>query len=490
MYRDLRYWLEQVEGLGQLHRVAAPVDWDLEMSTITYLVASTTPSPALLFENPIDSGIPGLSLLWNILGSSEERIALALGLDPTLPTVDLIRATRELLARKPIRPNVVDASSAPVNQNVLLGDDVDLALFPTPRMWPLDGGRYIGTGDIVITRDPDDGTVNVGTYRQMIQGRNEVGFYASPGKDVVLQREKYWRKGEPCPVVAVYGVDPLLFLVGSQGFARDVSELDVAGGIRGEAVDVVIGEVTGLPIPAWAEIAIEGFAYPGEMKAEGPFGEFTGYYGRPEAEAPLIKVEAVHFRNTPIMTCALMADYPACEQNTFFSIIRSARIWDDLEKLGVPGIRGAYSHPAAAGGFGMVIISMEQMRPGHVSQVLSLAAQCPAAAYYTKWIVAVDEDVDPTKINEVLWAMTTRCNPSDDIDVLRNTWSSPLDPTLNPAEKRPYGSKALINACKDHRFLKTFSSRSHPRRSMCDQVSRRWEELGFAGPAPTVQSVG
>jgi len=489
VYKDLREWITQVESAGQLHRVGVPVSWNLEMSTVSYMASYTQQSPAVLFENPTDSGIPGTSLLWNMLGSSEQRIALGLGLDPDLPTRDLIRATRELLARPLIAPRMIDASSAPVTQNSLFGEQIDLTRLPVPRMWPLDGGRYLGTGDVVITRDPEDGTVNVGTYRQMLQGPREVGFYVSPGKDAFLQREKYWSKGQPCPVVAVYGVDPLLFMLGSQGFARDVSEFDVGGGIRGEGIEVVIGPVTGLPIPAHAEIAVEGFAYPGDMKPEGPFGEFTGYYGKPEADAPVIKVEAVHHRDAPILTCALMAEYPACEQNTFFSIIRSAKIWDDLEKLGVPGIRGAYSHPAAAGGFGLVIVSLKQARPGHAAQVLALAAQCPAAAYYTKWIVAVDDDVDPTKIDQVLWAMTTRCNPSEDIDVLRMTWSSPLDPSQNPPEKRPFGSKALVNACKDYRHIKTFSTRSHPKREVCEQVAKRWTELGFSAPVPDVQSV-
>ena len=136
-----------------------------------------------------------------------------------------------------------------------------------------------------------------------------------------------------------------------------------------------------------------------------------------------------------------------------------------------------------------MIVSLKQARPGHAAQVLALAAQCPAAAYYTKWIVAVDDDVDPTKIDQVLWAMTTRCNPSEDIDVLRMTWSSPLDPSQNPPEKRPFGSKALVNACKDYRHIKTFSTRSHPKREVCEQVAKRWTELGFSAPVPDVQSV-
>jgi len=223
------------------------------------------------------------------------------------------------------------------------------------------------------------------------------------------------------------------------------------------------------------------------LREEGPFGEFTGYYGRHAGKAPLVEVTAVHYRNNPILTNALMADYPSCEQSGFFAAIRSAKVWDDFDRLGVPGIKGVYAHPAAAGGLGMTIISLEQSYAGHAAQALALAAQSPGGAYFTKWIIAVDEDVDPTNIDEVLWAMATRCNPAESIDILRNTWSTPLDPAQNPPELRPYGSKALINACKQHRYLATYSKRTALRKSVYDKVSARWGALGLPGEAPPIR---
>ncbi|MBI4491871.1 MAG: UbiD family decarboxylase, partial [Chloroflexi bacterium] len=159
-------------------------------------------------------------------------------------------------------------------------------------------------------------------------------------------------------------------------------------------------------------------------------------------------------------------------------------IWNDLEALCIPGIRGVYAHPAAAGGFSMQVISLEQRYAGHAAQVLALAAQCPGGAYYSQWIVAVDEGVDPTDINQVIWAMSTRCNPSEDIDLLRQTWSTWLEPTQNPPDERPYGSKALINACKEHRYLPVFSRRSRLTREMYDRVAARWAQLGLPGTPP------
>jgi UbiD family decarboxylase len=486
---DLRDWLSRVESLGELIRVSAPVNRDEEMSAISYLVAKLHPSPAVLFERPrgFEKSPIGARLLWNILGPSIKRVALTLEESPETPTVELIRRVKERLKRR-IPPREVSDAAAPIYEHTLTGKDIDLEKLPIPRHWPLDGGRYAGTGDAVITRDPDSGYLNIGTYRMMVQGKAQVGLYLSPGKDARLHITRAWQQGKPIHVAAAWGIDPLFMLVGSQTFPKNVSEYEYAGGIKGEPIPVVRGTTTDLMLPANAELVIEGTIAPNSVKAEGPFGEFPGYYGRPEAGCPLIDVTAVHYRTRPILTNALMADYPSCEQSGFFSVIRSAKIWDDLDKLGVPGIQGVYAHPAAAGGFGMTVISLEQRHAGHAAQVLALAAQVPGGAYYTKWIIAVDEDVDPTDMDQVIWAMASRCNPIDDIDILRNTWSTWLDPTQNPPEKRPYGSKALINACKEHRHLPAFSKRTTLRKTVYDRVAARWGELGLPGEIPRVRA--
>jgi 4-hydroxy-3-polyprenylbenzoate decarboxylase len=294
--------------------------------------------------------------------------------------------------------------------------------------------------------------------------------------------------GKSVQVAAAWGIDPLFMVLGSQTFPKNVSEYEFLGGVKGEPIPLVKGKTTDLLLPANAEFVIEGIIKPNSVKSEGPFGEFPGYYGRPEAGCPLVEITAIHYRNNPILTNALMADYPSCEQSGFFSIIRSARIWDDLDKLGIPGIQGVYAHPAAAGGFGMTVISLEQRYAGHAAQTLALAAQVPGGAYYTKWIIAVDEDIDPTDMDQVIWAMSSRCHPIDDIDILRNTWSTWLDPTQNPPEKRPYGSKALINACKEHRHLPVFSKRTALRKEIYDKVAGEWKKLGLPGQVPTVRA--
>jgi UbiD family decarboxylase len=487
MISDLRQWLSEVDKLGELVCVQEPVDPLEEMGAVTYLVAKQTPSPAVVFDKPSGPNALEARLLWNILGPSFRRIALTMEEPPDIGTLELIRRVKDKMQNR-MPPEEVAERDAPVYEHTLRGDEIDLTQLPIPRHWPLDGGRYAGTGDAVITRDPDSGYLNVGTYRMMVQGPRQCGLYLSPGKDARLHITRAWQRGESIQVAAAWGIDPLFMVVGSQTFPKNLSEYDFAGGIKGQPVPVVRGKATDLLLPANAEFVIEGEIRPGSIKAEGPFGEFPGYYGRPEAGAPLVDITAVHYRTRPILTNALMADYPSCEQSGFFAVARAARIWADLDRLGIPGIAGVYSHPAAAGGFGMTVLSLEQRYAGHAAQALALAAQVPGGAYYTKWIIAVDEDVDPTDIDQVIWAMGSRCNPIDDIDILRNTWSTWLDPSQNPPEDRPYGSKALINACKEHRYLPVFSKRTALRREVYERVAERWRDLGLPGQAPSVRA--
>jgi len=482
--RDLREWLAGVAAIGQLMRITAEVSRNEEMGAITYLLHQTINAPALLFER-IKGCPPGFGALWNPLGSSVDRFALAIGEPTGLAVMELIRRCKARFNVQ-LPPVYVDASEAPVNAHHMFGDEVDVRIFPAARHWPRDGGEYIGTCDAIITRDPDGGWLNVGTYRQMVQGKDRVGLYLSPGKDARLHIERYWSRNKPCEVVCCWGIDPATFIAASQTFPKTVSELDFIGGLTGRPVELVKGQAGSLPYPARAEIVVEGVIPPNSQKLEGPFGEFQGYYGRPEDYAFLVEVTAAHYGNEPILTHALMADYPANECALLYSVARSARIWSDLDRLGVPGIKGVYCHPAAAGGFAMTVVALEQRYAGHAPQALALAAQVPGGAYFSKWIIAVDDDVDPSNVNQVLWAMSTRCNPVEDIDILRQTWSTWLDPTQNPPEERPYGSKALVNACMEHRHIKEFSKRTKVRRAVYETVTARWGELGLVGTPPRV----
>jgi len=480
---SLTAWMDKAAAIGELKTISAEVDPDLEMSTVAYLSGREVGSPAILFENI--KGHPGHRALYNMLGSSLNRVSLTIGEQPGMDPIEVVRVLKEKMKRR-IPPKVVDAKDAAVNRNIETGDAIDITRFPASKMWPRDGGKYIGTGDAVITRDPDSGRINLGTYRQMIKSRNEVGYYASPGKDTLLDRELWWEKGEPAPVAAVYGLDPLLFMVAATSFPKDVSEYDFYGGISGAPIEVFESDVTGLTLPANAEIIVEGFCYPDRTFKEGPFGEFTGYYGRPGDATPYIEIKTVRYRNDPILTCALMADWPANESGLFWAMTKAAKVWADLDAMGVPGVKGVWSPPEAAG-WGMTVVSIKQLYAGHAAQTMALAAQCMGGAYFTKYVIVVDDDVDPTSIADVLWAMVTRSRPAESIDILRETWSTYLDPSLNPPEIRPWGSKCLINACMDFRHIKEFSPRTKLSRPVYDRVVAKWNALGFTGEAPKVR---
>jgi UbiD family decarboxylase len=479
---DLETWLQKVEEMGELKRITAEVDPDLEISTVAYLSGKEIGSPALLFENI--TGHPGGRALYNALGSSLTRICLAIREKPVDNPVELIKKLTHKMESK-IPPQVVGSEEAIVNENVLTGAQVDIGQFPAPRMWPLDGGKYLGTADAVITRDPESGRINVGTYRMMIKSRNEIGLYTSPGKDAGIDMQKWWDQGKPAPVAAIYGLDPLLFIVGATTFPKTETEYDYFGGINGAPAKVFESDVTGLLLPAGAEIIVEGFAHPGETFAEGPFGEFTAYYGRPEAPTPYIRIEKIRHKNRPILTNALMADWPSNECGLFWALTRAAKVWNDLDKLGVPGIKTVWSPPEAAG-WGMTVVSIKQLYAGHAPQVMALAAQCMGGAYFSKYIVVVDDDVDATNVSEVLWAMVTRSRPAESIDILRETWSTYLDPSKNPPSERPWGSKCLINACMEYKYIKDFSPRTKLSKPVYETVAKRWAELGFDGAAPAI----
>src|ERR1700730_3654971 len=301
-WRDLRDWLALIDDNGRLLRINQPVDPDQELAAMTCMGTPRENAPALLFE-ALDGDRFGARVLANMLGSSKERYALAVGLDPDLSIAEMIAATRTILRRR-IGPVRIPAATAPVNEIILREDEIDLTAFPVPKFWPGDGGRYIGTGDITLTSHPDTGRINVGVYRQTLHGPRRVGLYCSPGKHGLLDREAWWARGEPCEVVAAYGVDPVLFMLAAQVFAAGERERNWSRGIKGRAGELTQAEFVDLPIPAHCEIAIEGILRPGEFAPEGPLGEFTGYYGGTRGPPPGIAVKAVHHRRHSILTAA------------------------------------------------------------------------------------------------------------------------------------------------------------------------------------------
>jgi UbiD family decarboxylase len=448
--RDLRGWIAEADRIGELKRIDG-ADWNVEIGAITELGHHRgEQSHALLFDN-IQGYPKGYRVVSNTM-NTVKRIAMTLYIEPRSDRLDFVRdIKRHITDVNYVKPEVV--KDGPVMENVFQGQDIDMLKFPTPKWHELDGGRYIGTGSVDITRDPDEGWVNLGTYRVMIHDHDTLGFYISPGKQGRIMREKYFAKGEPCKVAVSFGQDPLLYLAGGIEVPHGVSEYDWVGGLQRHPVQVIRGEYTGLPIPAHSEIVVECEAIPGQDRDEGPFGEWTGYYGSSVRPEPIMKVHRLYHRNDPILLGA-PPTRPPCEFCYMRCFVRAALIWQELEAAGVPDVRGVWCHEAGAARL-LTIVSIKQRYPGHARQAGAVAAYCHAGAYLGRYVIVVDDDIDVTNTNDVLWALTTRSNPEADIEIIRRSWSGPLDPII-PRGQKGHSSRAIIDACRPYEWLKDF----------------------------------
>ncbi len=449
---DLRDFLDQVEDGGELKRVTG-AHWDKEVGAVTEVLyrEKVDRSPLLMFDEIADYP-KGMRLVYGMLGSPL-RLALALGISPEdsrdrRRLLDLYRA--KIKAQAPIPPRIVN--TGPVMENIDRDDDVDLLKFPVPIHHELDGGRYIGTACGVVTRDPDTGRVNVGTYRVQVNGRDSATSYISNGKQGRIQRDKYLTAGKPCPMVIIIGIDPATYIAARYTLSDQVPELDWAGGLAGGAIECIEGEVTGLPFPAHAEIVLEGEVSATETAPEGPFGEWTGYYAGGARDEPVIKISRVYYRDNPILTCAASQKPP---HSHLFErcFIRSAGLLDSLEGAGIPDVKGVWVHQAGSGRT-FVAISIKQRYFGHANQVGLVASQVNPTGYVGRYVVVVDDDIDPTDIHDVIWAMGTRSDPKTDITTLDRCWSSRLDTMVT--DDKLYNSRVVIDACIPYERIDSF----------------------------------
>jgi UbiD family decarboxylase len=475
---DLREFLDKCSEMGEVQLIEG-VDWDLEIGAIAQWQVQDPNSPLLLFDK-IKGYPPGYRICCNMWRTrTREALALGLPLEETKRGIDLVRAWRDKVKQgvTPIPPKTV--KTGPVMENVQTGKEIDLYKFPVPKWHEHDGGRYIGTGHVVITRDPDEEWINLGTYRVQVQDKNTATIYMSPGRHAGIIRRKYWDKGVGCPVVVSVGGDPALFGFSCIELPWKAAEYDYAGWLRGKAVEIVEGPVTGLPIPATAEIALEGELVPPEVdsRREGPFGEWTGYYGSAERMEPAFKIKAVLHRNEPI----LMSSPPTLPSRTHYLGVwtrRAADVWTDLEKS-MPGIKGAYLlDEPLAGKIG--VISIKQLYIGHAKQVALAAAGNRSLAYLCKWIIVVDDDIDPSNVSEVLWAVCTRCEPGEDIDIIRQCWGSALDSRLHPEKRKKREldhSTALILACKPYAWISEFPKDIKLSPEKLSEIESKWATL-------------
>ena len=474
LFKDLRGFMQRLDEIGQLKKVEG-ADWDLEIGTLTELMAERL-GPALLFDK-IKDYPEGYRVLSNtVLSKIGQRVAFNHA--DEMSDVEIVRYWKDKWKQyQPVPPREV--KTGPVMENVFTGDDINLWKFPVPRWHDKDGGRYIGTGVVTVTRDPDEGWVNCGTYRVMVYDEKTLSFYSSPGKHANIMRRKHWDRGEECPVVMSFGEEPFLCGVSTIPLPWGMGEFEFTGYMRGEPVDVIKGPITGLPIPATAEIVIEGFSPPPSVdsRPEGPFGEWTGYYGSGVRTEPVVHVKALYHRNAPI----LYGRPPLKADPGQYSIpIHSATfLWSQLDKVGIPGIKGVWVH--GRGNRVISVVSVKQMYLGHARQVNALAAALFSGGALTgKWSIVVDDDIDPSDWEDVLWALCTRCDPETSIDIVRGFLTSPLDPSIPPEkrQKRDFTTaKVLINACRPYHWIKDFAPVNIASPELREKVFDKWSHL-------------
>ncbi len=473
---DFRAWIENAKAIGQLKEVEN-ADPNLELGAITELNAKRR-GPALLFGN-FRGYRPGFRVLTGSMLNSR-TLGLTLGIEENLETMaftDRISEKLRMIEAKGADYPIEYVDDGPVIENRATGEDIDLDIFPAPRWHEMDGGDYIGTGCVHIYRDPQNGWVNVGAYRVQRQSKNTVGTFISPGHHGNIIRQKYWEKNEPCPVVIVFGSHPLFLVMGGLEVPAGVDELTWIGAVAGQRVPVIRGLVTGLPIPADAEVAIEGFVSRGDNQEEGPFGEFTGYYAGGRKPDTLVRVKALYYRNDPILLGA-PPSRPLHDYSYFSSVLRSAAVKESLRKAGIPGVKGVWVSEAGASRM-WVVTSIQQQYAGHAAQAATVAVQCHTGGLMNRYSIVVDDDIDPSNNDDVIWAISTRSDPATDIDILRQCWSNPLDPMIATSEKdrkRLWNSRAIINACRpwDRVQAKDFPPVAEATPDLLRETKKKW----------------
>jgi len=465
--KSMRDFIEQCEQEGMLKRITAEVDWDLELSHIAK-INEEKHGPALLFENVKDYDSPVITSVC----TTTERLSMIMGAPLESSLVDLMRLWVEKNDTK-VPPKWVD--SGPCKENKMMGDEVDLFKFPAPKFYPLDGGRFFGTAHFVVTKDPDTGWVNLGTYRLQLLDKNHLGTQFIRGKHSDIMLKKYQAMKKPMPVAVVVGCDPVLFLMGAARLSATDSEYDLAGSIRGEAIEVVKTETNDLPVPATAEIVVEGEVDADKFMEEGPFGEYTGYYsGIGSTPRNFIDVKCVTYRSNPIFWGTTVGR-AVTDTHMTMALTYGSTLWQQLTAMKIPGIQAVYCPPEGSGRF-LAIISLKQMYPGHANQVLTAAVSTEMGAYGLKTVIVVDDDIEPWDIPRVMYALSFRFQPNR-CQVIKRGRSTPLDPSL-PLGERHITGRLLMDATIPY----DWDEKPVPielDEEITKKVMARWQDLGL-----------
>lgn len=429
-YRDLRDFIAGLEAKGELIRISEPVDPNLEITEICDRTLRNK-GPAILFENPIGSDVP---LLGNLFGTPE-RVAFGMGED----SVEALREVGKLLAflKEPDPPKgLKDAwNTLPIFKKVLdmapkttrspacqqqSWDTVDLGKLPVQTCWPGDAGPLITWG-LVITKGPHKKRQNMGIYRQQVIGPNKVimRWLSHRGGALDFREWQQTNPGEPFPVAVVLGADPATILAAVTPIPDSLSEHAFAGLLRGERTLLAKAVLSDLQVPASAEFVLEGYLYPDELAPEGPFGDHTGYYNEVD-EFPVFTIDKVTHRSDPIYHSTYTGRPP--DEPAILGVALNEVFVPILQKQ-FPEITDFYLPPEGCS-YRMAVVSMKKQYPGHAKRVMMGVWSFLRQFMYTKFVIVVDDDINARSWEDVIWAITTRMDPSRDTTLIENT---PID---------------------------------------------------------------
>ena len=481
-YQDLRQFLIRLEEEDQLRRIPKQVDWNLELSHVAKINEEQYGGgKALLFEDVKD--YPGWRVLISAL-TARERLASALEMPLTASLMNLSRDWVERIQDYRVKPSLVESGLC--QENIIGEADVNLHQLPAPWFYPEDGGRYLGTAGFLISRNLDTGRINLGTYRLMVVDEKRATIMIIKAKDAEIDLRGYAERGIPMPVAYVSGVDPVIFLCSSTLFGLNESEYDIAGALRGEPVEVVKAITNDLPVPASAELVIEGEIMPGMTLPEGPFGEYTGHYsGKGDEPREFIQVRAITHRNDPILWSTTVGR-PVTDTHMIMAVNRTASLWNDLKAMKIPGIKAVYGPPAGAGRM-LVIISMTPMYYGHSTQVGLAAFATVTGNYGLKTVILVDDDIDPENMDQVLYALSFKFQPEFGTQILRRGRSTPLDPSLPKGDARYLTSRIILDCTTPYEW-KEKPDKIELDEKIARYVRENWDEY-FQEPATLPQRI-
>jgi UbiD family decarboxylase len=457
--QDLRSFIELLAEQGELAKIKSKVALDQEIGAVC-LRNLRTGGPGLLFEQVGD----GFGSLAVDLLASRQRYALALGVEVEQLAAEWNRRTKELLP-----PLLVEHGAC--QQNVLLGDKVDLTRLPVPIWNALDGGPYVTLG-CHISKDPDDQSRNVGIYRNQVHDRNTLGILVEPYGHLRHQWNK--RTSASFPVAIVIGADPVVPMaaVAPVPYGRD--ELAVAGALRGRPIELVRCVTVPLEVPANAEIVIEGEILLGELRDEGPFGEFTGYYGGHRAPRPTVHVKAITHRDQPIFH-AVYEGTPPSGSAIIVAVPREAEL---LRQTSLPGVKRV--HMTRGGGGALhAVVSVDKPYEGF-GKYVGLAVLGTTAGRSIKQVIIVDDDVDPANPDEVEWAVSTRVQPHRDSEIFTEMPGVILDPSLPRGDhlRPPLTAKLIIDATRYD--AKDYARVCLPAAPMMEKVDKDWARYAIS----------